>query len=261
MAIEHILGDTDVVTTGISRTGGGDKDSAIVTVEGPISVLEKITDFASFAPTGMNVETHTIDPNGDGFGRIIIRCVNYGSGDASTTPTRTTWRITMGEVQTDLKNHPTCVGDRKTIEKWLATDADKRYDEEGNPQWVDDEGAEHPIDTGSGAEKYINAYEKGIETYNRYFPIIEKISFYKTLPGCSMTRNSTTSGTVSQFSSNLGTWDVPPVKLTGFANAGWFKSGDNYEQGNDLVWTRIEQWTWTPDHGSDVNWIYARSSS
>ena len=262
MAIQHIIGSEDGVTTGIARTGGGDKDSAVVTVEGPVSVLETITDFDSLAPSGMEVENHTIEPNGDGFGRLVVRCVNYGSGDVSTTPTRTTWRISMQEVQVDLKRHEHFDGNdaRRQIDKWLATDADQRYDSSGNPQYVDSEGQAHPLT--APATDYVTAYEKGIESYVRHFPVIEKISYYKTLPGCSMVKNSTTSGTVSQFSDDIDTWNVPDVKLAGFANTGWFKSGDNYDQGNDLVWTRTQQWTWTPDgSNSDTGWIYSSSNS
>ena len=264
MAILHILGTNDGVTTGVSRTGGGDKDSAIVTVEGPVSVLETITDFASLAPSGMNVETHTIEPNGDGFGRLVIRCVNYGSGDVSTTPTRTTWRITMADVQKPLKSHPHFDSEHNTVRieiyKWLATDELERYDEDGNPQYVDHKGTAHEMS--SLAEDFCVAYEKGIENYVQHFPVIEKISYYKTLPGCSMDGNSTTSGTVNKFSEDIDTWSVPDVKLSGFANTGWFKSGDNYEQGNDLVWTRHEQWTWTPDgSSSNTGWIYGESDS
>ena len=261
MAITHITGTNDGVTTGVSLTGGGDKDSAIVTVEGPVSVLETITDFASLAPSGMNVETHTIKPNGDGFGSLVIRCVSYGSGDVSTTPTRTTWRITMAEVTKPLKSHPHFeVSDRKEIAMWLATDEIKRYDDNGDPQYVDSEGNAHQLS--STATDFCVAYEKGIENYVQHFPVIEKISYYKTLPGCSMTGNSTTSGNVSQFAGDIDKWSVPDVKLSGFANTGWFKSGDNYEQGNDLVWTRHEQWTWTPDgSSSDTGWIYKSSST
>lgn len=260
MAIEYVTGSTDPVTTGIVRTGGGDKDASTVTVEGTVSLLESITDFASLAPAGMTVENHTLETNGDGSGRLVIRCVNYGSGEVSTTPTRTTWRIMMSEVQTKLQSHPHFTNaDRMQIAKWLATDEILRYDDDGDPQYVDSEGNEHKLS--ETAADFCVAYEKGIETYVRHFPVIEKISYHKTLPGCSMIGNSTTSGT-TRFSGNIDTWDVPDVTLSGFANTGWFKSGDNYEQGNDLVWTRHEQWTWTPDgSSSDTGWIYGESSS
>ena len=257
MAIELVAGSSDAVTTGISKTGGSNKDSSIVTVEGPVSVLELITDFDSLAPDGMTVEDHDLKPNGDGFGTLIVRCVNYGSGEIRTTPTRTTWRISMQEVQTNLKDHPHFDGNdaRKKIEMWLATDPDKRYDARGNPQCVKSNGEIEPLT--APATDYVNAYNKGIETYVRHFPVLEKISYYKTLPGCSMNGNSTTSGTVSQFSSDIDKWNVPDVNLSGYEDTGWVKSGDNYEQGNDLVWTRIEQWTWTPDGSdSDLGWIY-----
>ena len=264
MAITHIAGTNDGVTTGVSRTGGGDKDSAIVTVEGPVSVLETITDFASLAPSGMNVETHTIEPNGDGFGRLVIRCVNYGSGDVSTTPTRTTWRITMAEVPKPLKSHPHFDDSdgtaRREIAMWLATDEIKRYDDQGNPQYVDSEGTEHPLS--STATDFCVAYEKGIESYLRHFPVIEKISYYNRLPGVTMNGNSTTTGSVSDFADDIDKWSAPAITLSGFGNSGWFKSGDNYEQGNDLVWTRHEQWTWTPDgSNSETGWIYDESES
>lgn len=264
MAIAHVIGSTTGVTTGISKTGGSDKDSSVVTVEGPVSVLETISDFDSLAPTGMTVENHTLEPNGDGFGRLIVRCVNYGSGDVSTTPTRTTWRITMSEVQTKLQSHPHFDSEnneaRRQIAKWLATDETKRYDDQGAPQYVDSEGTAHPLT--SPATDFCTAYEKGIETYVRHLPVIEKISYYKRLPDVSMIGNSTTTGTVSQFAGDIDKWNVPGVKLSGYANTGWFKSGDNYEQGKDLIWTRTEQWTWTPDgSGSDTGWIYANSNS
>ena len=257
MAIEHILGPTSGVITGISKTGGSNKDSSVVTVEGPVSVLETITDFGSLAPDGMTVEDHTLEPNGDGFGKLIVRCVNYGRGDVSTIPTRVTWKISMAEVQTDLKSHPHFDGEaRRQIRAWLATEESKRYDSNGNPQYVDGEGQAHPLT--ASATDYVTAYEKGIENYVRHFPVIEKISYYKTLPGCSMNNNSTTSGTVSKFSANIDTWNVPDVKLSGFKDTGWFKSGDDYQQGNDLVWTRTEQWTWTPDGSdSETGWIYS----
>ena len=261
MAVEFVTGSTDPVKTGVSIKGGGDKDSGIVYVEGPVSLLETISDFDQFAPAGMTVEDHTLETNGDGFGRIVIRCVNYGSGDASTTPTRITWRITMAEVQTDLARHPHFDDEaRSQIRKWLATEESKRYDGQGNPQYVDGEGQKHPLT--APATDYCAAYAKGIENYVRHFPVLEKISYYKTLPGCSMNRTSTTSGTVSQFSSDIDKWSVPDVKLSGYVNTGWFKSGDNYEQGNDLVWTRTQQWTWTPDGSTSVvGWIYSSSNS
>lgn len=260
MAIKHILGENKGVTTGISKTGGANKDSSVVTVEGPISVLETITDFNSLAPDGMTVESHTLEPNGDGFGKLIVRCVNYGTGDVSTTPTRTTWRIMMQEVQLNLKNHPQFDGNgtRMQIDMWLATDPENRYDASGNPQCVKPNGEIQPLT--APATDYVKAYEKGIENYVRHFPVIEKISYYKTLPGCSMTNNSTTSGSVSKFSTDIDRWNAPDVTLAGWANTGWFKSGDNYEQGNDLVWTRTEQWTWTPDGAnSAIAWIHAIS--
>ena len=258
--MKKIAGQNGPYVTGKS-TSKSDKEATVVKVEGDLVSLRAL-DPDAFCPAGMVVENFDIDPTSGGHGRLTIRCVNYGQGDVSTTPTRITWRIAMAEVQTDLKRHPHFDGNdaRKQIEAWLATDLDKRYDSNGNAQYIQADGTPHPLTT--PATDYVTAYKKGIESYVRHFPVIEKISYYKTLPGCSMVKNSTTSGTVSQFSANIDKWDVPDVKLAGFANTGWFKSGDDYQQGNDLVWTRTEHWTWTPDGSdSETGWIYQSSKS
>ena len=258
--MRKIAGQNGPYKTG-SSTSKADKDSTVVTVEGELWQLRQQNPDA-FCPAGMVVENSNIDPTSGGHGKLTVRCINYGQGDVSTTPTRVPWRISMAEVQTDLKRHPHFEGNdaRKQIEAWLATDLDKRYDDNDNPQYVQADGTPHPLT--APATDYVTAYKKGIENYVRHFPVIEKISYYKTLPGCSMINNSTTSGTVSQFSANIDKWDVPSVKLSGFENTGWFKSGDDYQQGNDLVWTRTEQWTWTPDGSdSETGWIYQSSES
>lgn len=257
--MRKIAGQNGPYRTG-SSTSKSDKEATIVTVEGELTQLRQ-QDPDAFCPAGMVVEGTSVDPTGGGHGKLTIRCVNYGSGDVSTTPTRVTWRIAMAEVQTDLARHPHFGAEpRRQIYAWLATEESKRYNNQGKPQYVDGEGVAHPLT--APATDYCTAYAKGIESYVRHFPVLEKISYYKTLPGCSMTKNSTMSGTVSQFSDDLDTWSVPDVKLSGFANTGWLKSGDNYEQGNDLVWTRTEQWTWTPEGSdSDTKWIYAASST
>lgn len=255
--MRKIAGIPGPYKTGTSSSKS-DKDSTVVTVEGELAQLRKQNPDA-FCPNGMTVESSVIDPTTGGHGKLTIRCVDYGQGDVSTTPTRITWRILMQEVQTDLKSHHHFDGGaRIQIERWLATDVSKRYDGNGNPQYVDSEGAPTPLT--APATDYVTAYEKGIESYVRYLPVIEKVSYYKRLPGCSMSKNSTTSGTVSKFANDIGTWSIPDVKLAGFKNTGWLKSGDGYEQGNDLVWTRNEQWTWTPDGSdSDTGWIYSKS--
>lgn len=261
MAIDHILGSNDPVETGASTTFG-DTPTKLVAVEGPLALLEAVTDVSQFVPSGYEYDTHRIVPTGDGFGKIEITCKDFGTDATGSTPTRTTWKIQMASVQKDLKLHPTCVGSRNYIEMWLATDPIKRVDGSGNPQCVDGEGNVHPISE-DGAIKFINAYMAGIETYNEYYPVLQRISYYKRLPGVSMNGKSTTSGRVSAFSPDVGKWNVPDVTLNGYANTGWFMSGDGYDQDNSLVWTRTEEWTWSPNGSNDdkTGWIYQNSSS
>ena len=258
MSIQHVAGSPNPVVTH-KRRSNGDRSTTTVTVEGLYSDLDSISDFSSYIPSGATVTDSDLASNGDGTGVLTIHCLTYGSVQTGTLPVRTTWRISMESVQTDLKMHPAVVAGRDIIEMWLNTDPSKRYDD-GDPQYVDADGNAHSISS-DAALKYINAYEKGIENYIRHFPVVEKISYYKTLPGCSMNNNSVTGGTAA-FSANIDKWNVPAVKLQGYSDTGWFKSGDNYVQDGGKLWCRTEQWTWTPDgSGSGTAWIYANSSN
>lgn len=259
MSIQHVAGSPNPVVTH-KRRSNGDRSTTTVTVEGLYSDLDSISDFSPYIPSGATVTDSNLASNGDGTGVLTIHCLTYGSVQTGTLPVRTTWRISLESVQTDLKMHPDVVGGRGVIEMWLNTDPLKRYDENNKPQYIDAFGNAIEIESDSEADKYIKAYEKGIENYIRHFPVVEKISYYKTLPGCSMNGNSVTGGT-ADFSANIDKWNVPAVKLQGYGDDGWFKSGDNYTQDGGKLWCRTEQWTWTPDgSGSDVGWIYADSS-
>lgn len=264
MAVEHILGEDEGVETGASTVRSDDGNSSVVYVEGQLSVLEGITDLSAFVPDGMELVSSRVDPTDPGFGRISITCKDIGDGSAASFGAiHTTWRIDMVEEQTPLQQHPDIPKeDRIEIYKWLATDQIMRFNANGDPQWVDENGNATPV-AQPYALKFVACYLRGIETFVRYFPVVQKISTYKRLPGATMNKTSTTGGTVSQFSADLGTFDVPDLTLNGYANGGWFKSGDDYVSNPDnLKWTRTQEWRWTPDYNdSDINWIYRRRSS
>ena len=95
----------------------------------------------------------------------------------------------------------------------------------------------------------------GIRTYNRYYPVIDKQSTYRRVPGLSM-NGASVSGGKAKFSEDIGTFSPPDIQLDGYAQTGFFKSGDEFRQ-SGKTFTRSEQWTWTPD-GSDSEyaWIY-----
>ena len=263
MAVEFVTGSADPIETGAS-TVYGDTPTKVITVEGPMSLLENVADVTQFVPSGFEYDTHRVIPTGDGFGKIEISCKDFGTDVTGTTPTRTTWKIQMACVQKDLKLHPKCVAARDDIERWLATDINKRYNngDKTKPQYVDENGNSSPISANEALD-YIHAYNAGIETYNEYYPVLQKISYYKRLPGVGMKGKSTTSGKVTAFSPNVGKWNTPDVTLNGYADTGWFMSGDGYDQDNSLVWTRTEEWTWSPNGSNDKNtgWIYESSQS
>ena len=265
MAIEHIIGETGGVETGASTVRSDDGDSSVVYVEGPLSVLEGISNLSAFVPDGMELVGSRIDPTDPGFGRISITCKDIGDGSAASFGAiHTTWRIDMVEEQTPLQQHPDIPDeDRIEIYRWLATDQMLRFNKDTKaPQWVDENGTPTPV-AQPYALKFVACHLRGIETFLRYFPVVQRISTFKRLPGATMNKTSTTGGTVSQFSQDLGTFNAPDLNLAGYDSAGWFASGDNYVQSQgDLKWTRTTEWTWTPYYNdSDINWIYGGGSA
>ena len=265
MAMDYVMGSPNPVTTGETSVYEGSRDAGSVTVEGPYALVKSITNFASLVPSGTTPNTHHVSSDGHGGGKLVVNWINYGQdGGLAATEDDISWRIEMSEVQTPLQNHPDIPkADRIEIVKWLGTDLLKRFNPGNNAaQWVDENGTATPV-AQPYALKFVECYLRGIETYNRYFPVMEKISSFKRLPGASMIDNKTTGGTASKFSSfsQIGTFSVPDLKLSGYADGGWFKSGDGYSRNGGRVWTRTEQWTWTPDYNdSNVNWIYSHST-
>lgn len=255
MSMEYVTGARGAIETGIQHENG-DKDALLVFVEGPYSVVKSVNP-ANHVPDGYTLETSRTISTGDGGAKMTIRCVNYGEDTASTAPFKTTWKILMAEVTKKLENHPEVVGDRGIILKWLDTPAAERMDREGNWQYKDAEGGHVTIEE-EGALKFIAAYNKGIETYVEYYPIIQKITYWKRLPGGSMNGRSTTGGNVSKFSV-VGMWDAPELILNGYPNTNFLKSGDEWQENANEVWQRTEEWTFTPDKDEDTEWIYADS--
>lgn len=261
MAIEKILGEEDAVETGASTVRSDDGDSSVIYVEGPLSVLEGLSELSAFVPDGMELVGSRIDPTDSGFGRMSITCKDIGDGSASSFgATHTTWRIDFLERQLPLQQHPDIPQeDRIEIYKWLATDTLKRFNPDNNdPQWVDESGTATPL-AQPYAIKFANCYLRGIETFISHVPVVQKISTYKRLPGATMNKTSTTGGTANQITpwSTLDTFNTPGLTLNGYDDDGWFKSDDGYVQGQDQKWTRTEEWTWTPDYDDeDISWIY-----
>ena len=255
MSVKIVLGKTGPVETGEARSRG-EQNIDIVTVEGPVSST-KNADLARFVPKDCNIVNSHFENDGNGFGKWTLKCEPYETEYDGSSPFRVTWKIDMVEVQKDLKTHPSVVGDRTTIERWLATDAEKRVDENGNPQWIDANGTAHEIEDNTGAWKYGDAYMRGIESYVVHYPVVEKISYYKSIPGCSTYKGTITHGN-AQFSKDIDCWSSPGITLAGYSSDGWLKTGDGYQQDGGKAWVRTEQWTWTPDgRSSPTGWIYS----
>ena len=250
----HKAGSNEPQVTGeVSHVA--DKNSTVVTVEGLYSAL-KSADPEDYVPDGYTLESSTCSPSGNGLGKLTVNCLKYDSGSAeSFTPVRTTFRVEMQEVQYDLEDHPHLASARDTILKWLATDESKRVDGD-TYKYQDADGNLQPVED-DVAIKFCAAYMAGIKTFNRYFPVVERISVWKNPPGLNQSGRSFTGGSPS-FSSNVGKYDEDmPLTLSGFGADNWFKSKDSWVQNENRTWTRTEHWTYTPESSSgDHAWIY-----
>jgi len=251
MSATKVLGSGTPVTTGV-RKEKADREATVVEVEGRYADLER-ADPATYCPSGFTVETSSISSTGDGLGKLTVRCVKYENG-ASFSSVKTTFRVDMQEVTYDLEDHPHVKTARNVILMWLATDESKRVD--GNSYKYEDKDGNLQTISDQLAIKFCAAYMSGIKTFNRYFPVIEKISTWKNPPGMNMSGRSFTGGSPT-FSNNAGRYDTTPLSLSGFAQTNWFKSKDSWVQNADTTWTRTEQWTYTPESSSGQNaWIY-----
>lgn len=261
------------VQTGLGKRRG-DTDSLVITIEGPQAMMESLVpaqgathdDFA-YIPTGCYVQDASLSPDGRGKGTITINCVDPGadSEQIPPTPTKITYRLTMAEEQTDLIAHPIITANVTVVRDclaWLATDDSKKVDENGGYQYIESDGTSYTPITDATAIKFCNAWMHGIKTFNRYFPVVDKISTYKRVPGLSLTGATITGGTVSttNFGGNIGTWNAPVITLSGFDSTGFFKSMYDWTQNAKSSWTLTEQWVWTPDgSASQYGWIYQSS--
>lgn len=229
------------------------QDSTVVEVTGPYTKLKTANPLA-YVPAGYDLEGSELSPTGDGMGKLSIRTVRYDSGNSSAfAPVRTTFRVDLEAVQYPLQNHPYLAGVKDIIAKWLATDEAKRVQNNAF-YYVDASGSEYMIQNNT-AKRFCKAYMAGIETFNRYYPVIQKVSVYKNPPG--LNRNGTSfSGGSPRFSTS-GKFETPPISLSGYAQTGYYKSKDSWLENADKTWNRTEEWTWTP-HGSDSDhaWIY-----
>lgn len=179
----HKAGSNEPQVTGeVSHVA--DKSSTVVTVEGLYSAL-KSADPEDYVPDGYTLESSTCSPSGNGLGKLTVNCLKYDSGSASSfTPVRTTFRVDMAEVQYDLEDHPKLANVRDKVLAWLATDESERVKDD-KFYYHDAESDEALEITEEPAKMFCAAYMAGIKTFNRYFPVVEKISVWKTLQASS----------------------------------------------------------------------------
>lgn len=268
MSLSHIAGSTNPLKT-VTRKSESTASETIIEISGPYASVAAMqpaygagpSEFTP-CPAGYTVVNSTITPDGRGGGVLSVRCVNYTNQEVSgsVVAMKTVFSIEMMATVYNLQQHPTLVSAAGIIAMWLASPASVQYSGATGYSYNDANGEAQAISNDSPAHKFCAAYSAGITTFTRYYPVIVKRSTWKSLPGASMSGNSQTGGTISQFSADIGKWDEPDISLSGYAGTNWFKSGDRWEQNQDQTYARTEQWTYTPD-GSDSahGWIYQSS--
>ena len=256
-------------TTGVESVTS-DKDAKTITVEGLYSDLEALTDAQIYGsdstpgivPAGYTVVTRSLIPAGKGMGKLVLNCIGYytDASEDNWSPVRTTFHIGMEAVEYDLIDHPALSNEsvHDICAKWLASDEAVRFSG-GNYSYTDENGNQHQI-ADETALKFCRAYQSGIKTFNRYYPVIEMRSIWKNPPGLTRNGRSFTGGTPA-FSENMGAYNQPPITLKGYPEANWYKSHDEWTENENTTWTRLEQWTYTPEgRGGQHGWIYAAAT-
>lgn len=271
MSLSHIAGSTNPLKT-ITRKSESTASETVIEISGPYASVAALqpaygagpSEFTP-CPAGYTVVNSTITPDGRGGGVLSVRCVNYTNPtvESQIAPMKTIYNIEMVQTTYPLQQHPTLTESSvavKTIAMWLNSSPAVQYSGETGFAYTDANGNSVSIASDSLAYKFCAAYQAGITTFNRYFPVVVKVSTWKSLPGASMSGNSQTGGTISQFSPEIGKWDDPDITLTGYPAGNWFKSGDRWNQNQDQTYTRNEQWVYTPDGASGPHgWIYESS--
>ena len=192
-----------------------------------------------------------------------------------TKPFNIVWDVSMEEVQMKLINHPDVIKncDIEKLLLWEDTQKGRRvkYDSKKNEfkfyydlfdyssgaGFVQVESIEVE---GDWNKAYCLAVTQGIETYNRYLPVITKTSSYIEISGANYTEDRIiTGGTIKDFTGadTIGHFNAPELKVAGFINGKdgvWFKNCDKYTSQADGSWTRTEGWVFTNDPRH--MWIY-----
>ena len=181
-----------------------------------------------------------------------------------------TWDVGMEEVQMKLINHPMIIeyGNVSALFKWEETRKGRRIKYKSNGEmefYYDDYGDNGQFlglvkMTGDWNIAYCKAVTQGIETFNRYLPVITKNTYYLELAGAQPDLNHIIhSGTIRDFTGadSIGRFDAPDLKVQGYIDhkdGVWFKSGDKYTSQADGSWIRTETWVFTNDPRH--MWIY-----
>lgn len=220
---------------------------------------------------GANMFVKTVDlTTPDGVtGEMQLALINCPEG--KTRPYNITWDVSMEEVQMKLINHPSVLEncDIEVLIAWLDTPAGARvYNKNGKLTYRYLEYADNgnggltyePKDvTGDWNVAFCNAVTQGVETYNKYLPVLTRNSYYLELPGVAYNVNHViTGGTITQFTGPkaIGKFSDPPINISGYTSGDglWFKSVDKFTSQLDSTWVRTEAWVFTND--KRLRWIY-----
>ena len=282
-----VLGDIErgaFETVGRTETWSEQRNMSVVIVGKVSDIFDAVKpgDAMSAHPNwfkgqiGTNYFVKTIDATSeDGVsGALRLSLVKCPNG--KTKPFNVTWDVGMEEVQMRLINHPMIIkyGDRSALLKWEDTPKGQRvlekkkngkptgeYEYQYRDKWNSSKGMwDMETIEGDWNIAYCDAVTQGIDTFNKYLPVITKNSFYLELPGVSYSQDHVvTGGTIRDFTGTdvIGKFNVPELKVSGYIDnkdGVWFKNGDKFTSQADGSWTRTESWVFTNDPRH--MWIY-----
>lgn len=224
---------------------------------------------------GNNWFVKTIDlTSPDGVtGELRLSLVNCPDG--KTKPYNVTWDVAMEEVQMKLINHPSVLNncDIDALVAWLDTQPGMRVTKDEKTgkiayQYLKYEETDGVLSykpekiTGEWNIAFCDAVTQGIETYNKYLPVVTKNSYYLELPGVIYNdAHVITGGFITGFTgpNAIGKFSEPPISIHGYANGNglWFKNCDKFTSQPDGTWIRTEGWVFTNDPRH--KWIYTGS--
>lgn len=198
----------------------------------PVTVAEVAGEDGTVTTTKrqLYVTSAAIQGDGNGFGKLTLSCtanpeVTQGETQINA-PVREKWTVAMQMQNMSLAEHKNFpAGNAKEWALFIASPASVQSQ---NQYCTDPEDATTAVDLPGGLSAWANLYNKGVQNFMWYGPVVTKVSVYGYFP--------------YSVIGKIGTKDVPS-QFSALAEQ-WLKTADDLEEDESTGnWRRTEQWT------------------